>query len=161
VGVFVRPSAPGPHPALLAFGGSEGGISGGLGFARFYATLGYSCLGVAYFADKNLPPYLAEIPLEYFQTAIDWMKKQPEVKAAAIGVLGGSRGGELALLLAANLPDVKAAIAQVPSGVVWDGYDVTKGVVSSWTFHGKDLPYIPPYDAQPVVKKDAEGHDVK
>lgn len=31
VGVFVTPKAAGPHPAILAFGGSEGGLSGGKG----------------------------------------------------------------------------------------------------------------------------------
>jgi dienelactone hydrolase len=163
VAVFVTPEAPGPHPALLVFGGSEGGIDYGLRYARAYASLGYASLGIAYFNASGLPPYLDNLPLEYFARALSWMKKRPEVKTDAIGVLGASRGGELALLLGATFPEVKAVVAQVPSGVVWSGWDPRwpQHHASSWTLGGKELPYMPDTDTFPTWTMDAEGRTVE
>ncbi len=163
VAVLVTPAAPGPHPALLAFGGSEGGIDWGRRTARTYASLGYTCLGLAYFGAPGLPPYLEDLPLEYFGKALSWMKRRPEVDANAIGVVGVSRGGELALLLGATFPEVKAVVAQVPSGVLWPGWDPPRpdAAVGSWTQGGHELAYVRPTDARPVVLADAEGHPVE
>jgi dienelactone hydrolase len=164
VAVFITPAAPGPHPALLVFGGSEGGIDYGLKYARHYASLGYSCLGIAYFDTPGLPHYLEKLPLEYFGKALSWMKGRPEVKADAIGVLGASRGGELALLLGATFPEVKAVVAMVPSGVAWSGWDPHRPEnysASSWTFGGKELPYVPDTGALPTWTMDDEGRTVE
>jgi dienelactone hydrolase len=91
------------------------------------------------------------------------MKRRPEVKADAIGVLGVSRGGELALLLGATFPQVKAVVAQVPSGVVWPGWDPDQvgSNTGSWTLGGKDLPYVQPSGTQPVFTSDGEGHEIE
>lgn len=163
VGVLVTPAAPGPHPALLIFGGSEGGIDYGHRNARHYASLGYSCLGVAYFNAEKLPPYLEDLPLEYFGKALSWMKSRPEVKADAIGVVGASRGGELALLLGATFPEVKAVVANVPSGVVWSGWNPEwpERAASSWTFGGDELSYMPNTDAPPLWNMDEAGRTVE
>lgn len=163
VGVLVTPAAPGPHPALLVFGGSEGGIDYGQRYARHYASLGYSCLGVAYFNAKGLPPYLENLPLEYLGKALSWMKARPEMKADAIGVVGASRGGELALLLGATFPEVKAVVANVPSGVVWSGWNPEwpERDASSWTLGGKELAYVPNTDTLPVWTMDDAGRTVE
>lgn len=163
VGVFVTPAAPGPHPALLIFGGSEGGLEYGLRYARHYASLGYSCLGVAYFDAAGLPPYLESLPLEYFGKALSWMKARPEVRADAIGVLGASRGGELALLLGATFPEIKAVIASVPSGVVWSGWNPEHPwkQASSWTLAGQQIAYVPDTDALPLWTMDEVGRTVE
>ncbi len=163
VGVLVTPREPGPHPALLIFGGSEGGIDYGRRNARHYASLGYSCLGVAYFNAEKLPPYLEDLPLEYFGKALSWMKARPEMKADAIGVVGASRGGELALLLGATFPEIKAVVANVPSGVVWSGWNPEwpERLSSSWTFGGDELSYVPNTDTPPVWTMDDAGRTVE
>ena len=51
-------------------------------------------LGLAYFAFKNLPTGFVEIPLEYFEAASASLAKRDGVKSQAIGLVGGSRGGE-------------------------------------------------------------------
>jgi dienelactone hydrolase len=158
VAVFAAPPVAGPRPALIAFGGSEGGIDWGRRAAQHYASLGYPCLGLAYFRGPGLPARLADVPLEYFAKALSWMKRRPEVKADAIGVVGASRGGELALVLGATFPDVKAVIAHVPSGVVWPGDAPDPGSPAGpWTVGGKELAYIPPTDDAPTFTEDAEG----
>ncbi len=52
-----------------------------------------------------------DIPLEYFETVIDWLLAQVGVRRRpALGVMGGSRGGELALLLLSQLTFNQATI---------------------------------------------------
>jgi dienelactone hydrolase len=160
--VLVTPAAPGPHPALITLGGSEGGIDSALRNARIYASLGYTCLATAYFNAPGLPRYLEDLPLEYFGKAIAWMKRRPEVKADAIGILGASRGGELSLVLGATFPDVKAVVASVPSGVVWPGWNPKhpEREASSWTLGGEELRYVSE-SGDPSFSTDAEGHRVE
>ena len=50
----------------------------------------------------GLPPTLSNIPLEYFETAIEWLQHQPRLDGGRIAVSGTSRGGELSLLLGAT-----------------------------------------------------------
>jgi hypothetical protein len=56
-------SAPARRPALLIFGGSEGGLSGTL-IAALLAAHGYPALALAYFNAPGLPATLSDIPLE-------------------------------------------------------------------------------------------------
>jgi dienelactone hydrolase len=160
VGVFVAPTDPGPHPALITFGGSEGGLSTGQFYAQYYASLGYACLGLAYFGEPGLPSELVHVPLEYFEPAIHWLEARPEVDPQKIGVIGASRGGELALLLGATYSSIKAVVANVPSGVVWAGTSTAIPTPAAWTWMGRDLPFIPDTGAQPEVEIDAMGHMV-
>jgi len=140
VGVLVLPPGQGPFAGILAFGGSEGGISGGMGYAGELVPRGYAVLAVAYFGESGLPATLKEVPLEYFDKALDWFSKRPEIDGSRLAVIGGSRGGELSLLLAARRKDLKAAVADVPSGYVWGG---TTAGAAGWTSAGQPLPYVP------------------
>jgi acetyl esterase/lipase len=158
VGEFVAPAGGGTHPAIIAFGGSEGGLGTGALLAEYYASLGYSCLGLAYFGATGVPSTLSKIPLEYFAKAIAWLKARPEVDPSRIAVMGGSRGGELALLLGATYPDIKMVVATVPSGVVWGG--TTNTPTAAWTLGGKELPYIPSSGAMPMSTTDAAGDTI-
>ena len=135
------------HTAVLMLGGSNGGYPYDAA-AQNLADAGYPTFGLAYFQDragrpKGLPKYLANIPLEYFFRALDWMKTRPEVDPDKIVLMGESRGGELVLLLASMRSDVAGVIAYSPSNYVWvglnPGYDKP-----AWLLHGKPLPYLQP-----------------
>jgi dienelactone hydrolase len=160
VGVFVSPTTAGRHPALITFGGSEGGLGTGQILAEYYASLGYACLGLAYFGAPGLPEELVHVPLEYFGAALAWIEHRPEVDPMRIGVMGGSRGGELALLLGATYPAIKAVVATIPSGVVWSGTSTAFPELAAWTYMGRDLPFIPYAGGQPTVSTDAMGNTV-
>ncbi len=129
--------------------GSEGGLFSGSWSATVFASWGVPTLGLAYFGEPGLPADLQQIPLEYFAKAMDWLDAQPAVRSGKTVVAGGSRGGELALLLGATYPRVSAVIADVPSGFVWGD---TRGSGAAWTLGGVDLPSVPPAPgAEPAV----------
>ncbi len=132
---------------IICLGGSEGGLP----FAAHEAhlqpllDLGHAVLCLAYFGLKGLPHSLEKIPLEYFERAFDWLSSQPGSRNE-YAILGGSKGGELALLLASRYSQVKTVIACVPSHVVWQGIPngfSKASLGSSWSYSGKDLAYVP------------------
>jgi dienelactone hydrolase len=131
-------------------GGSEGGTPSSLLAARLAAN-GFPTLELAYFKAPGLPQTLTNIPLEYFEHALEWLGKQPQVDPRRIAVIGISRGSEAALLLGVHYPSlVHAVIPLVPSGVVNCGI-VGGGRVSgcigpAWTLNGKPLPYTHEFD---------------
>jgi dienelactone hydrolase len=139
VGKLFEPEKKGRHPTLLVLSGSEGGVNETE--AALLASRGYTTFALAYFGTEGLPKELVNISLEYLKKGIDWLKKQDSVDSGRLGVIGGSKGGELALVLAAKFPEFKAVVAYVPSHVVWSGIGGTFQD-PSWTYDGKPLPYV-------------------
>jgi len=141
-GTLFLPAGAGPHPALILVSGSGGGLSETR--AALFASRGFATLALAYFNYESLPKGLVNIPLEYFKTAIQFLQDHPHINAQAIGVTGGSRGGELSLLLGATFPQIHAVAAYVPSGLIWSGFGgEAEGPCAAWTWHGEPLPWIP------------------
>ena len=126
------------RPAVLLFGGSEGGMS--MGFdARMLAAHGYPALSLAYFKEPGLPQSLTNVPLEYFAKALAVLRRQPGVDPKHVLVFGVSRGSEAALLLGSHFPQlVNGVIAGVPSSMVNPGYP--NGTASAWTLDGEPVP---------------------
>lgn len=127
--------------AIMTLTGSGGGLE--LGYSPLLASLGYDVLGLAYFNYDDLPEMLASIPLEYFEEAFQWMRR--EFGCEQIAVQGASRGGELTLVLASYLPEyVKGCVAVVPMYATVSGWDHgTNQMGPSWTFNGSAIPYAP------------------
>ncbi len=69
-------------------------------------------------------------------------------------VWGGSKGGELALLLASGFKQIKGVIAAVPGSVVFQG--LGGKFVSSWSDKGRPVPFVPfaPYDYSKIVNNE-------
>jgi len=145
VALFFCPDEQVPLPGVMVFGGSGGGLEGAETTGALLASHGFATLAIAYFGMSGLPAGLVEVPLEYLQSGLRWLLRQPQVRGPQVGVMGGSRGGELALLLGAHFQEVGAVVAKVPSGVMWSGFDAngTKPGVSAWTLDGKALPMMP------------------
>jgi len=140
VGVFLKPrEATKPLPALIVLGGSEGGVNEGWATVIASKTR-LPTLALGYFGAKGLPPTLENIPLERIEQAMDWLAKQPNVAPDRFGVIGASRGGELAILAASLFPKIKAVVGYTPSGVIWEG--IGSGESPAWTYQGKPFPYL-------------------
>lgn len=140
-GFLYSPASEGPHPGVIILGGSNGGLYEWL--AQAFASHGFATLTLAYFGYRDLPLELMEIPLEYVHKAAIWMKSQEIVQKDLLGLVGGSKGAEMALLLGTVYDDFKAIVAWVPSGFVWQGisYDITN-IKSSWTLGGRGIPFL-------------------
>jgi dienelactone hydrolase len=139
-GVLFLPRDPGPHPGVLVFGGSEGGVSEQN--AAWLAARGFTAFALAYFHYDDLPRRLEAIPLEYFERGLVWMTKRPEVRKGGGGVLGGSRGAELALQLASMFPAIRCVVAIAPGNVRYRAQGGGEKVDYAWTWKGKPLPYV-------------------
>ena len=138
VGVFYQPSTPGRHPAIIVLSGSGGGVMPATSFPGGLASRGYAVLALAYFGVEGLPPSLHDIPIEYFGTALEWLAAQPSVDPERIGVLGISRGGELALLLGSIFSTIRTVVAYLPSDIVVGGCCNGRSE-ASWTLGGRPL----------------------
>lgn len=147
VGTWFPPAGGKRGPAILVIGGSEGGETGSRRVARAFAEQGYGAFALAWFKAPGLPEQLQDVPLEYFDKAVDWLEAHALVDAKRVGLYGISKGGEAALLVATRRPDIRAVVAAVPSSVVWQGInpaDYTQ-VRSSFSLAGKPVAFLP-YD---------------
>jgi hypothetical protein len=83
------------QPALLVFGGSEGGLHPAIVLkAALLAAHGYPSLALAYWKAPGLPQDLSRIPLGYFRKALTLLRAQPGVDPAHVlvtGVMGRRR----------------------------------------------------------------------
>lgn len=147
---YYPPAEAGKHPGILLLGGSEGGISPGVGrMAKALQAKGFAVLQVSYFASPGQPAKLERVPLETFDTALDWLKAQTEVDAERLAVVGGSKGAEAALIVATRHPELRAVVAAMPSSVAWQGIDwnivamILTPPDGSWSLNGKPIPFVP------------------
>src|SRR5580698_4472113 len=133
----------GARPGIIIVSGSGGGLAEDQ--PALLASRGYAVLSLAYFGIEGVPADLANIPLEYFARAIEWMRAHPSIDHKRIAVMGASRGGELALLLGATFSALKAVVAYVPSGVIWPGLSRTPSTdtIAAWTHGGDAIPCMP------------------
>jgi dienelactone hydrolase len=144
-GFLYYPAEGGPFPGVIILGGSEGRLFEG--WAQAFAANGFAALSLAWFGYQSLPEELVEIPLEYFDRAAAWMKAQSKVKAGGLGLMGGSKGGEAALLAASRNSAFRAVVAMTPAAHMWEGHTLRffspdYKPVSSWSLGGRPLPFI-------------------
>jgi dienelactone hydrolase len=140
-----------PRPGVLLLGGSEGGMHED--DAALLAAHGYAVLALAYYGLPGLPATLQDIPLEYFGQALGYLRQHDKVSGSQVAVIGASKGGEAALLVGATFPEVRAVVSVVGSGVLTQGIsqgvltgsflDILGTPVASWTYQGRELPYLP------------------
>jgi dienelactone hydrolase len=128
-----------PKPAVLVFGGAEGGLTTAAFIADTLAAHGYPAMALAYFHEPGLPKTLSRIPLEYFARALRFLAAQPGVDRQHLITWGISRGSEAALLLGVHFSQlVHGVIAGVPDSHVDGSYPAGHG--PAWTLHGKAVP---------------------
>jgi dienelactone hydrolase len=133
-----------PPPVVIVLSGSGGGLD--LDKAAVLSRHGFATLALAYFGVPPLPEWLHSIPLDYFEAALAWLASQPDIDPQSIGILGVSRGAELALLLASRLPQIRAVVAYAPSSVAWSsgGRDNSTGeIIPCWTWRGEPITFAP------------------
>lgn len=145
--VQAYPSNAPARPLIVGFGGAEGGNS--WRSARWQArrehfnALGYNLLAIGYFGMANTPKNLDRISLDAIHAAIERARlQQSGAPNACVILLGGSKGAELALSLAANFDDIDAVIGIVPGSAVFAAHTPAMNT-SSWSLKDKPLPFVP------------------
>ena len=142
-GLFFQAPADEARPAVIVLGGSSGKLLFASQVAALLAGHGFPSLALAYFGLDGLPPDLIEIPIGYFRTAIAWLSAQPGVIPGAIGIVGRSRGAELALLLGSRVSAIKCVVAYCPSSIVWNGLRRDRPIdASAWRDADAPVPFL-------------------
>lgn len=132
-----------PGKALICFSGSDGGIELAKQLADVFQAKGLTTLALAYVLEEGLPGQFSGVPIDFLEAAA---KRLHEMGYQKVGLWGISKGAELALVAGSLLPGlVNAVVAVDPMNTVCQGFVKDKGISfvpgSSWSFHGKDLPY--------------------
>lgn len=156
---FPGAAAPQPKPLIVAFGGAEGrnlwASKRWEAERQKFLDEGYAFLAVGYFGLPDTPEKLDRIALEGVYAAIADAAKRPEVDGRCVAVMGGSKGGELALLLASRYPDIDAVAAIVPGNAVFVALTDAM-TTASFSHNGQSLPFVPlPWSATlPLITGD-------
>jgi dienelactone hydrolase len=151
-GVFAAPESAIKVKTLILLHGSEGGdMVTARRRATAWAQRGYAVLALNYVAYSweggiaGVEPVFANIPVELIDRARTYLGTETAADIDRIGLVGGSKGAEFALLAATKLPWVRGVVACVPSDVVWSGFgrEADAGeTLSSWSWQNKPLPFV-------------------
>jgi uncharacterized protein len=138
------------QPLVVGLGGSEGGNAWASDHWKStrhqFLEKGYAFLAIGYFGAHGTPDTLQKIAIEDIYNSITIASKNPNIDRSRIAIVGGSRGGDLALLVASHYPDIKCVVAIVPSHVTFPGHTM-HFTTSCWSYQGKQLPFVPVNEA--------------
>jgi nucleolar protein 56 len=157
VGELFEPPGEDPAPGVLALHGSEGRPLGL--HAAMLAQRGFTVFAPQYFFGPGLSDTLEEVPLEYIETAIDWLLDHDRTTGDQVGLYGVSKGAELALLTGSEYASVGPVVSVAGSGLVWAGVTSSENSLSntsSWSRDGDPVPYIswaPDADPNPPFRQ--------
>lgn len=151
VGAFYHQRGASRRPIVVILHGSEGGLGYADWLAPMLVSRGYSVFGLNYFspqtsASAGVSTSFNLIPVEQLERVQAWLAKRPEADVGRFGIVGASKGGEFALVLASIYPWIDAVAAFTPSAHVTQGFRYGSGEIgmsSSWTRNGRPLPFIP------------------
>lgn len=134
------------QPLIVGLGGSEGGNAWASDYWKDtrneFIKRGYAFLAIGYFGTDKTPEMLDRISINEVYNSINIAAQNPKINKKKIALIGGSRGGDLALLIASHYKEITCVVAIVPSHVAFPGH--TKELTTSaWTFNGKELPFVP------------------
>ncbi|XP_071530952.1 acyl-coenzyme A thioesterase 1-like [Panulirus ornatus] len=117
-GCLFLPPGDGPFPGVVDMFGTAGGL---LEYrSAQLASQGFASLALAFFNYEDLPKSVREYNIAYFEEAVEFLLKHEKVLHHGVGVIGTSKGGDLALSMAAFIPSVRVC-------VVINGYNVPIG----------------------------------
>jgi len=134
------------QPLIVAFGGGGGGNE----WIRTYLKgkrdtlnqMGYALLAVGYFNAYDTQKYLDRISLDAIRDTILSVAQHPKIDPSRIILMGGSRGGELALNLASRFYDFTGVVAMSTSNVSFPAITWSANT-SSWMYENHEVAYVP------------------
>jgi len=134
------------QPLIVGFGGGGGGNDWTRNYMKgkrdSLLQKGYSVLAIGYFRSNGTPKNLDRISLDAISDSIMNIAKHPKIDETKIGLIGGSKGGELILNLASRFNHFKAVIAMSTSNVSFPAITWSANT-SSWSYKNKEVTYVP------------------
>ncbi|KAM9330048.1 acyl-coenzyme A amino acid N-acyltransferase 1-like [Gastrophryne carolinensis] len=122
-GALFLPPGEGPFRGVIDMFGGVGGL---LEFrSSLLASRGFASLALAYFAYEDLPSFLGELDLTYFEEAAQLLCNHPKVSGDGVGVIAICKGAEIALAMGSYLPQVAATICI-------NGTNAVNGIILSY-----------------------------
>ncbi|XP_073475571.1 acyl-coenzyme A amino acid N-acyltransferase 1-like isoform X1 [Aquarana catesbeiana] len=98
----------GPFQGVIDLFGGSGGL---IEFrSSLLASCGFATLALAYFAYKDLPKTFDYLDLKYLEEAAQFLSSHPKVCGSGVGVIGVSKGAEIALAMASYIPQIAATV---------------------------------------------------
>lgn len=150
------------QPLIVGLGGSEGGNAWTSDYWKKtrdqFIEQGYAFLALGYFGCKGTPDTLNKIAIEDIYNAIKIATKNKLLNKKKVAIIGGSRGADLALLIASYYKDIDCVVSIVGSNAVFPGH-TNHFTTSCWTYQNKELPFVPVNDAAVpfMIKRDLRG----
>lgn len=109
-GWFFLPEGGGPFAAVVVLHGSDGFQPNHAEIGQKLAAAGFASLVVAWFGASSERSHWDMVRSEDIFEAVSWLKKEPTVDCNRLGLIGFSRGGGLALVMGALIPETKAIV---------------------------------------------------
>ena len=132
-----------PNTLVVVLGGSEGGyMTAKDPLVMDLLMAGHRVATIGYHGATGTPKHLREISLDAVASRIAALSNASGAASGCIGVVGISKGGELALLLASLTGAGDVYVAKTPSDVVWQASNPSLRRKSSWTYSGRPLPFV-------------------
>ena len=138
-GALYVPEGEGPFPAVVVLHGSEGGFRYTGAVARRLAGGGLVALALCYFGCPETPETLENVNVEVVMGAVAYLQSRPDTIAAKVGLLGLSRGAELALISGVLYPAVGPVVSIM--GSPWVSGSLPAGG-TAWLHQGEPLPFV-------------------
>lgn len=128
---IARPHGEGPHPAVVILHGTEGFTPTQPQLADDFAAAGFVAIAACWFKGKHMPSEFRTPPnlpcpngppfnganlqsADYALAIVEFARSLPGVDPTRVTLWGHSRGGTIALLLAAKGAPVRAVVAAAP-----------------------------------------------
>jgi dienelactone hydrolase len=147
-GLLVLPPGTPPAggwPAVVCFGGSEGGFASQVGHAELLAAHGFAALAACWISEEAAATAIASVPLECFAAALHLLADRPEVDAGRVAAMAVSRGAEGLLAAASANPSLpcRGLVPVSPSSLSWQaiGGDGEIPDTPSWSHAARPVPW--------------------
>ena len=124
---------------VVVFGGSEG--SADTRNAQDLQAQGYNVLALYFFGQPGQKEQLAEVPLDFFDEVLAWIETNAN-SDEPLTVIGGSKGAELTMNLAARYPEIDNFIAYTPAEYTYQGLAFNGQYQSSFTYQGEPVSFL-------------------
>ena len=109
-GFLCLPKSQAACAAVIIFHGSDGFKPNHEMIARKLATEGFAALALTWFGEMSPRSHWSDIRAEDIMQAVVYLEQRSTVDAERLGLIGFSRGGGLALIMASQIPQAKAVV---------------------------------------------------